>query len=258
MKYIALVLILASQALAGPPVWLHAGIVVGFLNKDIDPTESWGELDLENLAKHQQDITITARRWDGRLVSEKAYNIAAGGKLSVKVEDPAFNMDVMVERGKLGPEEERCAVVIKPAPPTLLINARQLTLHGDKLTTLRVGTPVQHPQTRFYFPVGPEERLSTTRIVMANITGKPETLLICQSVVLDLGCLYSPERITVPAFTSMSMPFPYGGYGYSYLLVMKPKELFVGNYHIGDAITSTFEVESGVTFGLPVEKKDKL
>jgi hypothetical protein len=256
MKYIALILILASQALADP-VWLHAAMAVGFINKDVDPVELWGELDLQNSADRQETVTISARRYDGALVSAQTYHIAAGEKLSVKVEDPAFNMDMIVEHGKLLPDDLQCVVAIEPAPPTLSISARQLRLHGDKLLTLRLAVRVEQPKTQIYFQVGPEERLPTTRINLSNINGKPKTVLMCQSIVLAIGCFNPPERITVPPFGNISMPFPNGGYGYSYLLVLKPKDLFVKHYRLQDGITSTFEVDSGVTFGSPVEKKDK-
>ncbi|HEY6373065.1 MAG TPA: hypothetical protein VIX37_20985 [Candidatus Sulfotelmatobacter sp.] len=102
------------------------------------------------------------------------------------------------------------------------------------------------------------EYLPTTRINLPNINGKPETILMCQSIVLAIGCFDPPRRITIPPFATLSMPFPDGGYGYQYLLVMKPKDLFAQEYHTENGVTSTFEVDSGVTFGSPVEKKDKL
>jgi len=73
MKPIALILAFTIIALAGKraaaaeTVSFHSALVVGSLNKGIDPSEYWGKLRITNTAQRAETVALTARRYNGTL-----------------------------------------------------------------------------------------------------------------------------------------------------------------------------------------------
>jgi hypothetical protein len=62
------------------------------------------------------------------------------------------------------------------------------------------------------------------------------------------------HRITVPQFQDVSIPLSVAAPGY--LFITRSKQVIVGVYRNVNGAISTFQVDSGITFGKPVPKKN--
>ena len=157
------------------------------------------------------------------------------------------------------PDALQHVVVIKPAPPTLAISGRHMQLYGDQLSTLQLNaiaeTFGEQQSGRAWMDIAPVGGRKLGTVELTNIGGKNATVLMCESADPQYGCSAQTTTLTLPPFGNDS--YSLAAAVFHYLLFAKPKDVFVEGYQVGVGDVSTFEVNSGVTFGDPTEKKDK-
>jgi hypothetical protein len=289
MKYTVLLAALTSAALAQDrTVWFHASLAIVAINKGIDTNEFWGEIDFHNTSQHPETLTMTARRYSGKQFLSETYTIDPGEKRTVRIEDPEANIEMAdgyagiikkltqlnpdVLKKMLDPELAKklaadpnaardslysiatdflATVLIEPAPPGVSIELRQLKLHGDRLTTAALtGDHTRHPDTSGTTRVVPNGY--ENQLCLSNVSSDPKTVLICEG---SLYCTSPSRRVNLPPFGTIAEHLGVG----AALFVTNPAGVIVGFYHETEGISSMFHVNSGITFGAPVEspKKDK-
>jgi hypothetical protein len=151
--------------------------------------------------------------------------------------------------------ELRCTVLIEPAPPTISVELLQQNLYGDTLKTYVLKGNFEEPQTRVYtrVPTDPEASADPMRgIHLSNIGSKPGKVLMCQGITI-FGCTSTTRQILVSPFSKIVLPLPSEA---DYLHFTKSKEVIIHPYIRIEGTTSTFNVNSGITFGAPIEKKE--
>jgi hypothetical protein len=262
-KTIALIIIATSQ-LPAKEVWLHSASWVGSANKGIDPAEFWDELQITNTGRHAETVTVVARRYDGHQILNESYRIGPKEKRTIRVEDRDTNIN---EAGKftipkpMSEAEKRfrppiseaekhfrailgITILIDPVPSNLWIELRQMTLYGDQLTTTVLANDdyVIQPQTRLYYRLEAGDH----EFHLTNIGSKPGTVLYCKGMQPMLGCYMRTKEIDVPAHSDVTLNLRTVS---ECLFFTKPKEIIVGGYNLIDGTTSTFHVNSGITFG---------
>jgi hypothetical protein len=97
--------------------------VVGTLNKDIDPTEYWAEIQIRNTGSHAETVTLTARRYDGTPFQSAPNTIAPGQAQLIRLEDPTASIDSADGAGWL--PALRSTVLIEPLPPWFDVELRR-------------------------------------------------------------------------------------------------------------------------------------
>jgi hypothetical protein len=282
MRYIALMTILAVQALARGPVWFHAAIGVGTTNQH----DWWCELDLTNNSGHPETITVAVHRQDGKVMLDESYKLEPQEKRTIRIDDPKTNVDI--EDGDI-PAPLWANLLVEPALPTISRELRQYELYKDQLTTmvLQMGNPESFEETRFRLDLG-----QNMYAYVLNISSEPVTVTMADDgpIYSSTGALlpdteelaeYSeklttailkndraeidrfsklvasyrsydttraePITINVSPFGSVRVPvtitYP------RHYIVTKPKEVIVGRYVRANGSVSTFNVHSGITFG---------
>ena len=252
MKYIALAIILASQAFAQKAVWLHSAVMVGSVNKGAGTDECWGEIAVRNTGPRAVTLTVTARRYNGKRFLSTSYTVAAGEKYTFRIEDPDITIDVPDNfAGKPIPAEFYSTVLVEPVPPGITIEAQQLEVFGEKkLKTTTIEGKIFRLRRREVLQEKPEDHTFHA----SNIGDRPGTVLVCKGTDMRLGCNSPSKRITVPPYQDVSIPLSVAAPGY--LFVTKSKDVIVGVYRNVSGAISTFQVNSDITFGTPVPKKN--
>jgi hypothetical protein len=266
MKTVALIMsFTAALAAQQPPSllppatrWYHGSLTVGSINKEVEVNERWGELDITNTGTHTRTVTMTVRRYSGRLITQADHTLAPGEKRSIRIEDPEMN--VIAADGLAPPDVLHCAVLVEPLSPDITIAIRQMDLHGDKLRTTDIGRSSEGGSccrersiTRLYLRTDylrNDEKVK--RLQLANLEGKPRRVIMCESVASQ-SCSGASTAITIPAYSTSFIPI--SETTLPYILFVKPESVIVGHYYPAQGTTSTFNVESGITFRTPVEKK---
>jgi hypothetical protein len=257
MKRIALILAAAAAALAQQPpatLWYHGGLAVGSINKGAGGVERWGELDLINTGAHTRSLTVIVRRWSGQLILEQNYTLAGGEKRTVRIDDPATNVDVADGINERSLDVLRCGVLVEPLTPEINIALRKMDLRGDQLKTTDLsraadGGPCcrEWPRTHLYVL-----RRADMKLLASNLDGKPRRVVMCESVTSQF-CTGPSSAVTIPAYSVYLIPTSESTL--PYILVAKPKNVIVEFYYRVEGTTSTFNVNSGITFGATVDPK---
>jgi hypothetical protein len=254
MKTIAILLLGATLG-AAPlerSVWFHGLVHIGTLNKDIDPQEFWAELDIHNTNRAAVDLTVTARRHTGLLISAVTYTVGAGEKQTIRVDDPSSN--VLTADDVQGQKQLRATLLVEPADAGVVIASRQLNLHGNELETtiLDEGRPGKALNSRTVYRV---EAGSHRTYTLSNIGNATATVLHCEGTDIDAGCNTSATIPTlVTPYATVHGVFPEQPYA-RYVFFTKPKEVIVQGYDYGTGTFNTFNVKSGITFGATVPEK---
>jgi hypothetical protein len=87
---------------------------------------------------------------------------------------------------------------------------------------------------------------------LSNLDGQPRSVVYFESIIW-LRCTEASSRLTVPAHSVILLPVTKTAR--PYMIFTKPERVLVNAYHRMEGTTSTFNVDSGITFGAPVEKK---
>jgi hypothetical protein len=91
--------------------------------------------------------------------------------------------------------------------------------------------------------------------ILSNISGEPKIALYCGGLTPD-ACDTPSRRIAMPPFSSVDVP-PLETRLPEYVFFTKPNEVISSCLKIAVGTSSTFDVNSRITFGAPVEKKEK-
>jgi hypothetical protein len=95
---------------------------------------------------------------------------------------------------------------------------------------------------------------NTKRFLLSNLEGKDRTVIACESTNY-LRCADVSNRITVPAYGTVSLPVTYRTL--PYVIFTKPKRVLVRDYRLIEGSINTFNVESGITFDSTVENPNE-
>jgi hypothetical protein len=175
----------------------------------------------------------------------ESYTLAPGERRRIKIEDP--NMNVDSADGIATPLQERCTVLVEPAPSESKIELHQIKLIGDELKTLLLQPYPSPLATHYGILLDP----SISFYSVSNIGSEDGALLFCESTDVQLGCTSQTKRIEVPPYTTKLGEFKSSA---PYLIITKSKEVMGNVFRINEGETSTFNVDSGITFGEPVKK----
>jgi hypothetical protein len=228
------------------PGWFHAGLMAGFINRDVNPTEIWSEIEMTNPGQSPASVTLVARRFDGSEMALLSYNIEGGEKHVFKIEDLSTN--VMSADGHPPDERLRCVVLVYATVP-MASHVRMLELHGDQIRTSDLGS--LSPSERgglFFLDQGPQVDFFT----ISNATDEAKSALVCRGY-REAGCSTASVVVPVPARgTTMLLP-PSGAGG---LMVNISEGLLPAWFTLAQATASTFEVHSGISFGQAVKEPE--
>jgi hypothetical protein len=233
-----------SPLAAAQQSWFHAGLVVGTVNREVEGNNSefWVELDVTNVDKSTVTVSWEAYRFDGTQIRTETYKLAAGEKRVLKVDDPETELLSANPTAEALHERLDCMVLLRPSGQ-VTATVRQNILHGDKLNTTELGAMVTTDS-------GPKlvgvDLLRYNRITVTNLNSKAKSALICRGELV-MGCITKSTLIRVPAFGTVRVPPP-DGLG-TRLIVNGGPGLAPVFYREETGSTSTFEVNSGVTFG---------
>jgi hypothetical protein len=267
MKLIVLVLAFAAAALAQQPpatLWYHGSLAVGSVNKGVEVNERWGELDLINTGAHTRSLTVSVRRWSGQLILEQDYTLAGGEKRTVRIDDP--NMNVAVANGfnaPSSPDSLRCGVLVEPLTPEISIGLRSMDLRGDKLKITDISHETEGeggpccrytPNTLLAMRTTLNARTLgwEGRIELSNLDGEEHRVVLCESTTYT-RCTGISTHITVPAYGVALIPTDEKTL--PYMIFNKPERVLVNSYIRVEGTTSTFDVQSGISFGTTVPEK---
>jgi hypothetical protein len=213
--------------------------------------ERWGELILSNQGSREETVTVIVRHYEGEPFLSETHILAPGEKRTIRIEDRKWHIDVadkMLENIWPPLPKADSTVLVEPAPKTVSVVLRQMDLAGDQLTTYDLAPARVELRKNFYVRINPLSPI----VMLSNIGNKPERVVLCRGTDF-YSC--SPEQIVVPAFSNMLLPkrnmwqprepsFVY----------IKNKEVIFCQYSPVKGSTSTFDVNSDITFG-PVTKK---
>jgi hypothetical protein len=256
-----LTLIIMAAALAGAlpakhrSLWFHGAVVIGSINKEAGGTEFWAEIDIQNNNRKAETLELTVRRYNGNQVMHETYLVSPGEKRLVRIEDPGMNLLSADGRPSL---EMRCTTLLEPAPPGTSITLRQVRLHGDQLTTSVFWPPPagRLPGDGWFQPrLAIRRNLESRFYTFSNIGGKPEVLVLCDSLdPIMFGCTTPSERLEVAPFSTLTGPLKPWNMADQYLLITHSPNVAVVIYFTVEGTTSTFNAESSITFGGTVKE----
>jgi hypothetical protein len=164
-----------------------------------------------------------------------------------------------------------------------VVALKQYNLRGNRLRTIVLDPKVEHPnETRRAMVL----RKDYHGYVITNLAGAAALVEVCPSATNR--CEQPPEQFSVPAYGSLNVPNPdyvappakpadpyaslrtrypdlppmpdlsgilHGAGGGKRYLVLKPRDVIVQMFQKAEGTLSTFNVESGITFGSPVPEK---
>jgi hypothetical protein len=244
MKTITLILGLTTAALAQQPwpptVWLHNELHIGtFQGAKLE--EHWAEIRTKNTSDHAEAVILTARRYDGTLFQSARYVLSRGETRTVRVEDPGTS--------STNGAQLLATILIDPFPPSLSVELTILALRGDQLLTAPLHTSRQELRdTGVFFP-----SLELKCCALSNTSDEPQTARYCGGH-LSQKCDTASQAVYLPAFGTVEVPL----LETTYLIFFdKPWGVLAACYQYTEGALSTFNVQSGITFGAPVEKKEK-
>jgi hypothetical protein len=88
-------------------------------------------------------------------------------------------------------------------------------------------------------------------LLVSNLDDEPRTVILSESAN-HVYCADASRRLTVSAHSTSLIPV--AETTQPYLLFTKPERVLVSDYHHMEGTTSTFNVDSGITFGSPVRR----
>jgi hypothetical protein len=245
MKRILFLILAAASTLPAQTTWFHAEVKVGLINREVDPTTIWLELDVTNQGKNPGIVLLTAYRYDGREMVQLDHTVEPGEKYTFKIE--ARESDELISAdGLLDSKDKRLrtSILIRASTPAWDMKIRQLKLHGDQISTAELGGMV--PVADYNTGIIAIDLPTPDVIIATNVTGQLRAAFVCRGT-RQAGCLTESTTIRLPPFGSTELTPPYGSG--DVLIVNGGHSVIPARYYIVPGTTGTYNVKSGITFG---------
>jgi hypothetical protein len=214
----------------------------------VNPTELWAEVEVTNLGGHPAAVHLTAYRWTGQEITQFDHTLEGFAKYTFKIEQPFMDL-VSADEG-LFDERLKAMMVGRSDSSFLTWKVRQLKLYEDQIETTDFGELQPHDSSHHI--VSGDLPKADVDLVLSNITAEAKTALICRGF-REIGCMTESSAIHIPAHGSR-LTIPPSGLG-DQLIINSGGGVVAATYRPVMGSTSTFSVNSGVTFGQPVGDK---
>jgi hypothetical protein len=250
MKYILTALLLAAASpLMAQSSWLHSVLDAGVVNREISPTEYWVEVAVMNQSQSSEMVNWAAYRYNGVAMQNGTFTLASGEKHVFKIDAPGTEVLSADEREL--DERLHFTLVMYASTGNISTRVRQLTLHGNRLKTAEFGAMprAEHQDITLV------DFARDSWITLSNLTDQSRTALICRARLRR--CVTNPIVVAVPGFGTKVIGKPDTSpalVDYTQLIVNSGAGMVsIGYDNRASSSSSTFEVNSGVTFGQPVK-----
>jgi hypothetical protein len=121
-----------ASSLAAQTTWVHSALRIGVVNREVNPTELWAEVEVANLSEHSATVLLRAYRYTGQEITQLDYVLEGRAKHTFKIELP-FMDDVVSADGGLFDERLSAMLLGRSDSSRLIWNMESLKEHKKEM-----------------------------------------------------------------------------------------------------------------------------